>query len=522
VTSALRAGARVATNRPRAFGLVALALLGETVLRAALGVLHPVYAVCCPPVVAVPLLGAAGPALRDALAGSERIDWNPLPVLRERGTSLLAAAVVGHAVALVVGAGAFLLLDTAPRLALYAGGVGVPPVAIVLGPAVGVPAFAFAAWALLAPGLARIVSGGTLREGGLEALRALRDPRRSAVAVGAHVLIVAVLVVGPALLLAGMEGYISRRLMAPVFLAGVVALALVGALLFAVASGTQVALAERSLPSAPSAARLALAFLLVSGLVVGAVGLRVTETRPQTDVSTAPLPENATAAYAEALERTEARDHALEATYHEQGYTAERTLDRSERQYRIHHDGINNRSVVGYTDPGVVVGLNVGVPDFLVFGERTVETTAPSLGVAGLVRAMPGYFVLADDDYDVTDYAETAGLPEPDTGEWETVERAEGLRTVELTGGRAAAGAYWHSAPADAEYETARIRMRLDAETGVVTGGAVRVNATYDDGDTRSVNTTYTVETGPGVRAERPAALGPRSPGEWAWKVLAY
>lgn len=165
--STLQAGARVAVTRPRVVGLVALAALGEAILRTAVGAVHPVYSVLAPPVVAVPLLGAGLPDTGDAVAttsgspdGGSATGPAVVSTLRDRAAGLLAVAVAGHAVALVAGTGLFLVVDTAVRYALYWLGYDPLSMAAVLGvPLPGVGGGALVAWGLLVPAVGRVAAG---------------------------------------------------------------------------------------------------------------------------------------------------------------------------------------------------------------------------------------------------------------------------------------------------------------------------------------------------------------------------
>lgn len=515
--SALRDGIRVALNRPRIFGVAALVLAVGLGLRLALAVVHPVLSVLCPPVVAAPLLGAVAPATRDAVANP---DADAAPQfrtrLRECGSRLLGIAVAGHLVALLLGAAAFLLVDTAVRATVYAAGGSLPIAVVYVAPLAGVATGTLLAWSLLAPAVARATGGATVCAAARAPLRALCDRRRTALALGLHV---ACVLVGAGVLVTGLTlapaTYATRSaaLRASFVLVALVA-ATVG-LLGLFAYPIHVALArEYALPTrTPSARSLALAALLVVGLVAGASAARVTETRPTDAVATAPLPENATDAYAEAIDRTGALDHRVAARERVRGETVAvtYTLERSTRQYRT-STRTDGRVTVGYADSGVTYGLSGGSQRLFALGERDA-------GAGSSALAFPGYWPVRD-DYRLTRLP-VYSLPRAGTGAWTTVERGNGTRTLELTGGPAVSDALHGGEAPNGDYEAARVRIRVDTDRGVVTGGSARLNATVDSRP-HVRNVTYDVRTGRGVDARRPDALGARSLGEWVWDLFAY
>ncbi len=260
--------------------------------------------------------------------------------------------------------------------------------------------------------------------------------------------------------------------------------------------------------------RIALAALLVAGLVAGASAVRVTDARPGTAVASSPLPEDATAAYAAALDRTAAADHRVVATERLDGerVVATTVVERSARQFRAslrRHD----RTDVGYADSGVAYRFRGYSPGVFSLGTARVgDDTA---------RALPGYWQ-ASSDYTLVDGLGAGyGLPAAQTGTWTTVAAADGTRTLELNGDAAVFEAVQGTDAGAVSAETAWVRMRVDADRGVVLGGRTRLNATVN-GARLVRNVSYTVETGAAVDARRPDALGSRSLGEWAWDVFAY
>ena len=521
MSTALRDGLRLALNEPRVFGLAGGALLLEVLVRLVLaGAVHPVLAVLWPPVVALPLLGAGAPTvgrLVDDPAATPQ--WAFGSTLRTVGPRLLVVAVVGHLCALALGAAAFLLVDTAVRVVVYAIGWSVSAGLVLFLPLPGVAAGTLLAWGLLVPAIARVIDGGSLREAAAGSRRALADRRRTAYALsvqGGIVLTVAV-VVGSCLLLAN-ERYATQEAafvtFAVMIAIGVAVLLVLGVFAYPIHVALVASATERAQPV--PLGRIALAALLVAGLVVGAGAIRVTESRPMpAQTASTPLPADGTAAYATAVERTAARDHRL-AIDHGQGaerveYTA--VVERSARRISISQQSAD-RSVVGYADSGVVYRLSAGSVGLFALGDRRVDDRR--------ARSLPGYWELTS-GYEITDSG-GVGLPAPRTGEWETIRAENGTRTLELTDDRAVFDAVL---PVDAESvsaETAWVRMRVDEERGVVLGGRARLNGTYDEYDDNRVTRTYnyTVDAGRSVAARRPDRLGSRSLGEWTWALFAY
>ncbi|GGL38068.1 hypothetical protein GCM10009037_22050 [Halarchaeum grantii] len=515
--SALRDGRRVALNRPRVFAFAGGALLAECALRLALAVAHPVLAVVCPPVVAVPVLGAVAPTVRAAVVDADATpDWRVPDRLRERGPRLLALAVGCHAVALALGAAAFLVLDTPVRYAVYAAGGSVSKTVVHVAPLVGIATGAFVAWGALAPAIGRAAAGAPLRASVRAPLCALADRRRSAAALGlqAACALVALCVAAAVLLLADAR-YPTRdaALLALLTLVFVVAGTLV--LLATLTYPMHVALAVGSeRVGAVPVRRVALAALVVSGLVVGAGAIRVSETRPGVGSADATLPANATDAYAVARERTVTGSYRTVATEIRDGerVVATAAVERDDRRVYValRYD---DRTRSGYADSCVTYRLAGFDPALFALGERRVD--------GGVAVALPGYWQLTDGDA-VTGPA-GYGLPEADTGAWTTVREANGTRTLELRGGPAVFDALQRGEASSVNASTARVRVRVDEARGVVLGGRARLNATLGDGETRLVrNLTYAVETGDGVAVDRPDALGSRSLGAWTWDVFAY
>ncbi|SFG36638.1 hypothetical protein SAMN04488063_1819 [Halopelagius inordinatus] len=514
----LRAGLRVALNRQRVFGLSVGVLLFEGLVRVALAALHPVLSLLCPPLVSLLALGSAAPTVRTAVVAPEATpDWTVRSTLRERGARLCAVAVSGHLVSLALGAAGFLVVDTALRAVIYAAGGTVPTAVVVLTPFAGVAAGTFVAWGLIAPTVARVVSGTGLGDAATASVRAIGDRRRTSRVLCLHAacVLVAAGAFGVCLVL-GSDRYATQEAAVVALLVGVavttVTLTILGAFVYPI----HVALAAERADETQTVPvrRVALAAVLVAGLVVGAAAIRVTDARPSTGPSaSASLPGDATDAYATALDRTASEDHRVVVREVRDGERSVSTtvLERSARRYLTARRS-DGRTSVGYADSGVSYnfGGSSGVLPYAA-SERRVG--------GGVARALPYYWYVRD-EYSLS-RGIGYGLPESRTGRWTTVAAENGTRTLELADGPAVFAALYDAPAENGRYETAVIRMRVDTDRGVVVGGRTRLNATV--GERRVIrNVSYAVETGDGVDARRPSVLGPRSVGEWTWDLFAY
>jgi hypothetical protein len=531
VPSPLRAGVETALNRPLAHGVVALALTAEAALRVALALVHPVFAVVFPPAVAVPLLGAAFPAVRAVARGEGAGRDSAVRTLRDRGAALLVAAVAGHAAALGTGTALFLLVDTPIRYALYAAGraeavtVGIVYVSPLAGVAVG----ALLAWSLATPGVVRVLDGeesaaATARSAiGATVGTAGRDPRRAALAAALNLL--AAIAIG-GLLFSGLVVANRARSLTAFLAIGVGGGLLTAIAAFGIVYPVHAALAnastDRSSPGpgrskpavgdSPTRVGLALTFLSVSALVLGAGAVRVTETRP-IDASPQPLADDPTAMYGAALANTARASHAYENRFgpvNETRYessdetaTFAAAVDRRNRRYRGHlGDGLTSYADAGAGSPAY------GTTHPFALGTRE--------GGGEPVVAVPGYWYYLDAGAPVES---GFGLPESDARGWTVVDRGDGTSTLELTGCAEVIDALRNVPSADATCRRARIRVRIDTERGVVTEGESVVNATID-GHRLAKRERYDVAVDAPV--ERPRRLGARSAGEWLWKLFAY
>ncbi|WP_251342168.1 hypothetical protein [Haloplanus halophilus] len=483
-----RLGRWIATRRWH-LPAAGLAVVGEVGLRGLLGwLLSPPAAVLWPPVVTLVAVG-------------RRADRSP--------RSLLALAVLGHLLAVPAGAALFLLVDTPVRAALYWAGWTPSTEVIVLSPLLGVALGTVVAWAVPATALgAASASVGTALRDAVGA--AVERPRRLGVVLLAH-LGGGVLAGGVAA--AGVGAVLATR--------SVAVLAATSGGVMILWMGVLAALASLHLDgrppdtTRPSPVAVGLALAVVVAPVVGAGVVRVGEHRPM-DASPAGLPEDPGAAYATALSNTERRDHRFRITVgpgDAEPFVVEHRVDRTDRQYRQLLRG----QAVG---PSIYADTGTGSPpvrglDRFALGQRTVGDGRP-------VRASPDY-VQWMADYDLHD---EGGLTPPDPGVegWRVAERNDTAVVVELTDPEAVFATAQTRPPNRVTNVTAaRVRAVLDAERGTVETITYRFEATVGTGasETRiDARVRYTFEVGIDVR--RPEALGPRSLGEWTWKLFAY
>lgn len=507
MTSPLRSGLHVALNRPRVLALVAAVVLVETALRVALGFLHPVASVVFPPVVAVAVLGAALPTVRGLAVGpSSTPDWQLSVRLRERGRRLVAAAVVCHGVALALGVALFLLVDTPARFVFYTVDGGTLPWPFVYAaPLPGVLLGTVLAWGPLATVVARVAAGDSVSTAFETAVGvALGRPRRTATLLGLH-LVAVVVVLGAAL--TGFAFAVQTRLDLVFLIAIGVLVFLTGLLTLGFLYPVHAALANAAPGRATVPVRgVVLAVFVVTAAVAGAGAVRVTEYRPAPELHS--LPEESTTPYATALDNTARTSYDVRNVETVDGETRvfRRAVDREDREYLT---GSNASGwFTAYSDAGVTYRLSGTNPAFEL-GEREVDGSTAA--------AVPAYWMAQGEVGPTGQFA----LPEAGTGQWAVVDRSEDTVTLELRDDDAVYGALFGHHPENATYETAWIRMRVDTERGVVTGGTARVEMTRQ-GEPLDFRHRYTVETGDDVTVERPAELNPRRPAEWVWKLFAY
>ncbi|SFK85398.1 hypothetical protein SAMN04487950_1444 [Halogranum rubrum] len=509
MSSPLRSGLHVALNHPRVLALVAAVVLVEVALRAVLGFIHPVASVVCPPVVSIPVLGAALPTIRGLVAGpSSTPDWNFRERLIEYGPRLATAAVACHIVALTLGAALFLVVDTPLRFAFYVVDGGTLPWELVyVTPLPSVLIGAFLAWGPLATVVTRVVDDDPLPTAFETSVGvAVGTPRRTGTVLLLHLVAVFV-VVGSALTAAAFvrQSYAELTTVV-VVLSGLVLTAGILSLGFLVP--VHAALANVTPDRATVSIRhVALAIFVVSAAVAGASAIRVSEVRPAPDLE--PLPNDPSEMYTTALSNTGQTSYDVQFTEIQNDHVLRFwwTVDRSDRQVLANSSIQRNPA---YGDTGLAYHAFDNNPEFGL-GDRQVDGSTATV--------LPAYWFFQSEVRPAGGYA----LPLPSTGEWQVVDETDDTVTLELTDDDAVYRALYDSRPEDRNvtYETAWIRMDIDTERGVVTGESARLSGTRD-GSSLEVRRRYTVETGDDVDVKRPEKLNPRQPTEWVWKLFAY
>ena len=506
--SALRSATHATLNSPRLFAVA----LGETASRIGLALLGPpVLAILWPPVFAVVGFGLAAPTVRAALPDDVPAPRGDAPT----PITLVTVAVLGHLAALALGTAGFLLFDTSVRAALYwlgygdALGLSVQVGGAVLGVVVGT----LLAWTLPGVAVGRVIGGTTPRRAVKSALVVPRvAPRAFLGALGAHAAFAGLL--GLSVVTAAGAARSTGS--------GFVALAVGGGLAVLVSAFALALLAARSVADGdggaaprPDPRRLALVALLLTGLVTGVGGVRMAELRPTAEP--AALPDDPDGAYATALSNTRRADHryrvaVLDDDGNGEPFVVERTLDRSDRQYR-------QRALGEAQGPDLYAGTGTGSPparafDRVALGRRTV-------GDDRLVRASPDYLYWVDGyrwDGD-------SGLHPPTRVDgWTVADRSDHRLVLELTGARPVFEATQGFVPDRVTNTSAAgIRTTIDRESRTVERIEVRFDATVTVGETTDhIRLRVDHEFQVGIDVGRPPVLGPPQPGELVWKLLVY
>ncbi|QIB74185.1 hypothetical protein G3I44_07675 [Halogeometricum borinquense] len=540
MSSSLRTGIRTGLNRPGVFGVVAAALTLEFLSRVVVGALwNPLTAVFLPPFFGALVLGGAFPVVCTVATGDDA-SWITFPTtVGARWPSLLAFAVIGHLVALVAGTGLFLVCDTAIRFVLYAViGEHLPAGFVVYLPMVGVSSGTLVAWALLPSALAPLLDEEAVRPGLHVALRSIvaaviESPRRTALLLSSHA-VVAVAVAGSAVTGLVYTGGISSFLRLAIVGGGLALLS--GTVLFHFVYAIHAAspVTARTVTATVPVRRLAVAALLCLSLVAGAGAVRVTETRP-IDTAPDPLPDNPTGAYTVALENTGRANHVSVVTSNVSGedrFTGRyRAVDRRNRRYL-------DRTVI--SAPKLTTRTTLyGSSGVVAYDTRSVDGLPLNAleGDFDVVAAAPGYWTVRQG----TDDSGAGGrfaLPMPRTGEWTVANRSDSHLTLVLTGDSAYEAVFGYTpASGGVSVEDARLRMVVETERGVVSGGNATIRTDDSTGATanESSNTTtaaanaanrtvtrfrYDVRVDTAV--EQPDALGSPTLSEWVWRLFAY
>jgi hypothetical protein len=541
---------RVTLADGRLLAVAAVAAVVETALRLRLAAVHPVGAVLAPPVVALVVLGTRAPAVRAARRGAAGAEPRTGRGRLVRHGRLVAVAVAGHAVALALGVGTVLVVDTAARAVVYGLGAGdrLSPAVALLVPLPGVAVATWCWWTVPALAAVAVVDGASTREAVRRTLVALAErPRGLARGLGLHLGTAALLVPGA---LVGVAW--ATRLRAPTLGVGV------GGSLTALVSAFALALLAarhlgRRTPPAPGPARsglplarLAVAGLAVTGVVVGAGAVRSTELRPL-DAAPEPLPDDPDAAYATARANTERASHAYRVAVRDaadgggaarsgsgggevngggaarsgsgggelngggEPFVVERRVDRADRRFRSWTAGEAR-------GPSVYAAAGTGSPpmrryDRFALGRRTVAG-------GRTVRATPGYVLWADA------YDWEGGLSPPAAVDgWRVADRRADALVLVVTAPRAVLAATSGLRDPDrvVRANESRVRAVVDPDRGTLRSVESRLDVTVVvDGERHRLSGVTTHEFAVDVDVERPAALGAPSPGERLWKLFVY
>lgn len=406
----------------------------------------------------------------------------------------------------VVGAG-LLVVDTGYRWTRYAfdGGGVLPPSLVLAVPIIVASIAVVLLWFMLLPGAMRIATGKDSRS----SLRVLLHSLRVSWPLGVTGFIWTVaLLYGPLsvsriLEAMALPGWLDRFVL---ILVVAVCLSFVFWIWWRARMLSRRLTAPRpplALPSSDSALRIGLVVILVTGLVVGAVAIRATETRPMHGETQQVDPGNPDKAYATALENLEQSPYrVVEVTEDLETVTEVDRENRrifSERRHEGDPWGWRYQSVgtlAGETEYGSTFEeLRERDPLFRWVISREVDDT--------VVVASPGYW-----------FDRSSGPPLPDgEGTWQVVAKDDGV--LEL---------YSDDVDTilerDPSYiEEGWIKATIDLETGTPTSIEALENRT-DEGETEEIHTQWTVTTDKAV--ERPERVGDPSLRELAVKVIAY
>jgi hypothetical protein len=521
-----RSALHTVSDRVGPYDLIAAVVLVAVLERAALAAVHPLAALLVPPVAPALVFARVAPTLRDELTGHDIPVGAFAPLGPWTLGRLVAVTTAVHAVAVVAVVASFLVFDTLASLIEYRSDPSPVRPFAVSGVAVGCAlAVGALVWGVLGVAVVRVRAGESMRRSLVSALVApITRPRRIAHTVGVHLLVFGL---GAVLFVTAPNGPVR-----PAWVAlGIVAVAVLGGVLLAVVGSTVFArlqlrrLADRPVMPAwnrRTAVTVALAGLLLVAPVVAASAVRVTETRPMPDRA-ATLPDGPGQAYRAAAINTLRSSATVTLDDPTDGRPAVVwEKDRANRRFLFRI----GETPLAYASTGTDAHALTGYDPFALAtgtGDRSraipldrAATAEP--GYRGYLRN-PGLLAISD----------VTPLPLLPGDEWTTVTRNEtrGTWAVDVTEAEAVGRFLFGDAAAEASrVERARIRMTVDTDRGLVTGGRIRyeTNATGVSNATRAgeydVDLRIEVETGTTVR--RPAELGRRTVGEWWADLLAY
>ncbi|WP_424016679.1 hypothetical protein ACOZ4N_12345 [Halorientalis pallida] len=521
-----RSALHTVSDRVGPYDLIAAVVLVATLERVVLAVVGPLAALVVPPVAPALVFARVAPRLRDELSGHDVPVGTFEPLGPRSLAHLVAVTTAVHAAAVVAVVGSFLVFDTVVSVIEYRSGspairpFSVSRVAIVCALVTGA-----LVWGVLGVAAVRVRSGASARRSFVSALATpITSPRRTARTVGVHLLVFGL---GGVLFVAAPNGPVRPAWVA----AGVVAAAVLGGVLLAVVGSGVFARIQFDRAADPpamptwnrrTAVTVALVGLLLAAPVVAASAVRVTETRPMPD-HTVTVSDDPGQAYRMATLDTLRSSAAVTID--------DPTDDRPAVVWK--HDRENRRFLfrigetpLAYASTGTDAHALSGYDPFALATGTGDRSQAISLDRAA--TADPGYRRYSRNP-GLLAISDVTPLPFSPGDEWTTVTRNDtrGTWTVDVTEAEAVGRFLFGDDAAEASrVERARIRMTVDTDRGLVTGGRIRyeTDATGVPNATRAeaydVDLRIEVETGATVR--RPAELGSRTAGEWWADLLAY
>ena len=523
-----RSALHAVSDRVGPYDLIAAVVLVAVLERVVLATVHPLAALFVPPVAPALVFARVAPTLRDELSGHDLPVGTFEPLDSRSIARLVAVTAAVHVVAVTTAVGSFLVFDTVVSLIEYRSvSTAIRPFAVsrvAAGCALVVGALV---WGVLGVAVVRVRSGVSVRWSLVSTLVApITRPRRIARTLGVHLLVFGL----GAVLLVAVPGNLVR----PVWVAAMIgAVAVVGAVLLAVGGSTVFARVQFDRAAAPpavptwnrrTAVTVALAGLLLAAPVVAASAVRVTETRPMPD-HTERLPEDPGRAYRMAAINTlrssvtitldDPTDDRPAVVWKHDRRNRRHLLRYGERPLEYASTGTSAYAVGRYDPIALAAGRN----------DRTRIAPIDRIATAG-----PGYqWFVAFAPLPIRD---GTPLPPADESEWAVVRTAANGTDDELVVEVRDDHAVGHVLFGDdvahnrSRVERARIRMTVDTDRGIVTGGRIR----YETDATGVPNATRTdaydvdlrIEVETGTTVQRPAELGSRTVGEWWADLLAY
>lgn len=469
--------------------------------RIMLGTWRTSLLVLTPPIILITFLGINSLFTNRQGTPMSWVNSFSIKPLRKVGIQLGALSILGHILAITLGAALFLISDTILRYVLYSLGYSLPWELVTTAPLIGVAHGAFIIWGPLLDTVQRVANGERIVVAGRSTLsRALGNPqwlvRRLLfhTAIGGFVvftIIVGFEISGVYLVLLPLFGILSATLY-----------------IFISFDNIQTKKIPEMVVPGKHFVVLILVFILLTSSVSA---IRLTETRPERAETTA-LPDKPDEMYRVAASNTENMNHAIignQTSEHNAQWTI--AVDRLDREARITAQGLPGMS--RYQSAGTSLGGATPPPSLF----------ALSGGRSGKHVAGPGYWMFQE-GYSITAQPRTFPsyvLPHAGTEGWRVIERDDGMVELELTNSTAVFHALGGDRTISMSNGTGYVRVHIDSSSGTITGGEVHLNVTPHDRRIQ-IHRTYVVETGSEVNVSRPDELPRRTFSEWAWKLFAY